>query len=57
MILKNLLLFIAGMLFACIVLSLIGAYYMLHTEITEEMEENIIFWRSTRNKNPMETSK
>lgn len=43
MIIKNLLLFISGMLFACIVLSLIAAYYMLHTEISEEMEENIIF--------------
>jgi len=43
MIIKNLLLFISGMLFACIVLSLIAAYYMLHTEINDEIEENIVF--------------
>ena len=43
MIFKNLLLFISGMLFACIVLSLIAAYYMLHTDINEEIEENIVF--------------
>lgn len=43
MILKNLLLFVAGMVFALILLSLIFAYYMMHTDINEEIEENIIF--------------
>lgn len=43
MILKNLLLFGSGMLFAGIVISLIAAYYMMNSEITEEIEENIIF--------------
>ena len=43
MILKNLLLFFSGCLFAGITISLIAAYYMMHSEITDEIEENIIF--------------
>lgn len=43
MILKNLLLFFSGCVFAGITISLIAAYYMMNTEITEEIEENIVF--------------
>lgn len=43
MIIKNLVLFGSGMLFASIMISLIAAYYMMHSEITEEIEDNIIF--------------
>ena len=43
MVFKNLLLFFSGCIFAGIVASLITAYYMHNSVITDEIEDNIVF--------------